>query len=238
MQTASSGRRTGPVQAGVRVLLLSVEIDSSTFELSRLLERDCSVASVEISDDVRSLLGADIAIIDGRCVPSAFGSDVGSGGCARVAVLRQSNAEERLNLLEGGADLVLHGEVSGDEIVAQVRAIARRAGRLGRRKVAVRRRAGHIVLDADGRQAIVLGRRIDLTVVESRLLAVFLARPGAVLGAADLMKGVWGSSYGARSTVSAHVRRLRLKVEPDPSHPVFIRTVWGGGYVYRPAPDL
>ena len=91
------------------------------------------------------------------------------------------------------------------------------------------------MFDPDRRQAVVLGRRVALTLLESNLLSAFTARPGEVLDGAELMTSVWGSPFGARSTVSAYIRRLRLKVEPDPSNPIFIHTVWGAGYVYRPA---
>ena len=113
--------------------------------------------------------------------------------------------------------------LSVDEIVAQVRAIAR-----------THRGKDKIVLDADRRQAVVLGRRVTLTLLEGNLLATFMARPAEVLDRRALMTSVWGSSVGARSTVSAYIRRLRVKIEPDPSNPVFIRTVWAGGYVFRP----
>lgn len=91
-----------------------------------------------------------------------------------------------------------------------------------------------ILLDTDGRHAVVLGRRVTLTPLEGNLLAAFIARPGEVLNTRALMTGLWGSPFGTRSTVSASVRRLRVKIEPDPSHPVFIKTVWADGYVFRP----
>lgn len=100
--------------------------------------------------------------------------------------------------------------------------------------VRTRWRKDKVVLDTDRRHAVVLGRRVTLTLLEGKLLAAFLARPGEVLDRRALMTSVWGSPFGAHSTVSAYIRRLRVKIEPDPSNPVFIRTVWGGGYIYRP----
>lgn len=156
-----------------------------------------------------------------------------SGICVVVVVADPAGPTERIRLLDQGADVVLHGEVSDEEIVAQVRALARR-GAAPARVVRTGRRQARIVLDPDRRQALVLGRQVNLTLLEGNLLAAFIARPGEVLDSRTLMISVWGSPFGARSTVSAYIRRLRIKIEPDPRHPVFIRTVWGGGYLYRP----
>ena len=200
-----------------------------------MLEQSFSVHHVDVSEDFRGPFDADIVILEGLLAVERFTPRLRSVTCTRIVVLAQSDTEQRTKLLDDGADLVLHGGVPAHEIVAQVRAVARR-GAVPVRRVVVRppRRANQVVLDTDRRQADVLGRRIVLTLLEGNLLAAFVARPGEVLGGAELMTSVWGSPFGARSTVSAYIRRLRLKIEPDPAHPIFIRTVWGGGYVYRP----
>jgi DNA-binding response OmpR family regulator len=146
----------------------------------------------------------------------------------------QSAATTRIRVLDCGADLVLHGDVPDDEIVAQVRAMARRGADHNHSVVRPNGRQARIVLDPDRRHVVVLGRQVTLTRLEGHLLATFMARPGEVLDSRALMTSVRGSPFGARSTVSAQVRRLRVKIEPDASNPVFIRTVWGGGYTYQP----
>lgn len=218
----------------MRVLLFLGEIDVSPLALTAALERDSSVSHVEISDNIRSASDADLAIIRGGCFTETLASRPGSETCVRVVVADHATADDRIRLLDDGADVVLHGDTPDDEIVAQVRAIARRrnAPRRGVRRT--REDTDKIVLDADRRHAVVLGRRVNLTLLEGNLLATFMARPAEVLDHCALMTSVWGAPFGARSTVSAYIRRLRVKVEPDPSNPVFIRTVWAGGYVYRP----
>ena len=225
-----------PRDGGVlmRVLLLSREINSSHFGLSRLLDQDASVNHVDISDDIRSAVDADIVILEGLAAAELFTPRLRSETCTRIVVLARSDTEQRIRLLDDGADLVLRDIVPAHEIVALVRAIARRGAAPPRRVVRPRHKTSHIVLDTSRRQAVVLGRRIALTLLEGNLLAAFIARPGEVLDGRALMTTVWGSPSGARSTLSAYIRRLRLKIEPDPSNPIFIRTVWGGGYVYRP----
>lgn len=217
----------------MRVLLLSETISPSHLGLCRVLEQDGSVKQVDVSDDVRSAIGADIVIVEGLSAAESFAPSLRAGCWTRIVLLAQSDAEQRIRLLADGNDLVLHGAVSDHEIVAQVRAIARR-GAAPMHPVRPRRKVNHIVLDTDRRHALILGRRVALTLLEGNLLAAFIARPGEVLDGAALMTSVWGSPFGARSTVSAYIRRLRIKVEPDPSNPIFIRTVWGGGYIYRP----
>lgn len=215
----------------MRVLLLPIGVRYSRLDLALALDREASVSEVEISNDPGLATGADVALIDGtlRTIPPPVNGD----RCTYIVVDEGLAAGQRARLLESGADVVLHGGVSAAEIVAQVRAVARRRGEPARRAEEHDRPAG-VVLDAARRQAVVLGRHVPLTVLEGNLLAAFMARPGEVLSNADLMTSVWGSPFGARSTASAYIRRLRLKIEPDPSRPVLIRTVWGGGYVYRP----
>lgn len=215
----------------MRVLLLPLGAKKSRLELAMALERDAAVSEVEISNDPGQARRADVVLIAG-CGERPLGPDR-AAGCTYI-VVAEDPLPQRIQLLEGGADVVLHGEVSIAEIVAQVRAVARRRAPAAQPNVRCPAREPQIMLGADRRHAIVLGRRVSLTLLEGHLLAAFIARPGELLCTEDLMTSVWGSPFGARSTVSAYIRRLRVKIEPDPSNPVFIQTVWGGGYVYRP----
>ena len=216
----------------MRVLLLPLGVKHSRLELAMALERDASVRQVEISNDPGQAARADI-VLSSCCAGRPSVSPDRSDGCTYI-VVAEDPLPPRIQLLEGGADVVLDGDVSIAEIVAQVRAVARRRVRAARLTAPRQGREPEIMLGADRRHAVVLGRRVSLTSLEGHLLAAFIARPGELLCNEDLMTSVWGSPFGARSTVSAYIRRLRVKIEPDPSHPIFIRTVWGGGYVYRP----
>jgi DNA-binding response OmpR family regulator len=88
----------------------------------------------------------------------------------------------------------------------------------------------------DARRAVLAGRELALTVREFDLLAFLIDHPGQAFGRAELLERVWGWSFGDSSTVTVHVRRLREKVEADPTAPTRISTVWGVGYRYDPAP--
>lgn len=73
-----------------------------------------------------------------------------------------------------------------------------------------------------------------MTAREFDLLAFLLAHPNQAFRRADLLEQVWDWSFGDDSTVTVHVRRLREKIESDPSRPLRLLTVWGVGYRYKP----
>lgn len=216
----------------MRVVLLSPNVTAATLTRAAALERDPIVSWVQISDEVRTVSEADVVILEGTVLAGRVMPGLRLGPGKVIVLADRLTSAEKVALLDVGADLVLHGEVSDEEVVAQIRAIARpraapaaQVGRCTRTK---------LVLEGDRRHAVVVGRRITLTLLEANLLAAFLARPNEVLSGHELLTSAWGAPIAARSTVSASIRRLRLKIEPDPSNPIFIRTVWGGGYIYRP----
>jgi DNA-binding response OmpR family regulator len=87
-------------------------------------------------------------------------------------------------------------------------------------------------VDVLGRRASLGDRALALTVREFDLLAFLVRRPGQVFTRAELLEQVWGWNFGDQSTVTVHVRRLREKIEANPTKPTRIATVWGVGYRY------
>jgi two-component system, OmpR family, response regulator ResD len=135
--------------------------------------------------------------------------------------------EDRIAGLEAGADDYVAKPFSPRELVLRVDSVLRRSGRADSRPVLT---AGRVVLDQAARRASRDGADLDLTVREFDLLAFLMAHPGVVYRRRDLMRQVWGWTFGDESTVTVHVRRLREKVEDDPRAPELIHTVWGVGY--------
>ena len=78
------------------------------------------------------------------------------------------------------------------------------------------------------------GGEIGLTPREFDLLAFLVRRPNQVVSRSDLLERVWGYSFGDAATVTVHIRRLRAKLEQDPTRPKHIQTVWGVGYRFAP----
>ncbi len=87
------------------------------------------------------------------------------------------------------------------------------------------------MLDENRRVLLKAGRQIELTQVEFQIMELFFHNPGIALVREKILKGVWGENYfGDVKIVDVNIRRLRMKVEDEPSHPAHILTVWGYGY--------
>jgi DNA-binding response OmpR family regulator len=138
-----------------------------------------------------------------------------------------NEAEDRIAGLEVGADDYLAKPFSPRELVLRVDSILRRASRAGPPSVLT---AGTLTVDTAARRVTRGDREISLTVRELDLLAYLMAHPGQVFRREQLMQAVWGWTFGDQSTVTVHVRRLREKIEDDPTEPALIHTVWGVGY--------
>jgi len=154
--------------------------------------------------------------------------------------------DDRITGLEVGADDYVTKPFSPRELTLRVRSVLRRAGtRLpdggGRPAHAAAvppsdappsgtLRDGDLTVDLPGHRVLRGGSELALTAREFDLLAWFLAHPGQVHDREALLREVWGWEYGDRSTVTVHVRRLREKVETDPSAPTRLVTVFGVGY--------
>lgn len=139
--------------------------------------------------------------------------------------------------LEYGADDYITKPFNILEVKARMKAIFRRGGQSAEnRESAPARRVlntGGLKLDCDARTLIIDGKEIYLTAKEFDLMELLAFNPGRVYSREALLKTVWGSDYpGDVRTVDVHVRRLREKVEANPSDPKYIQTKWGVGYYF------
>lgn len=139
-----------------------------------------------------------------------------------------AEAEDRIAGLEVGADDYVTKPFSPRELVLRIESVLRRA--TASRQPAKLLTAGSITVDRAGRRAMRNGEQLALTVRELELLAFLMDNPGVAFNREQLMREVWGWTFGDQSTVTVHVRRLREKVEDDPTNPTLIKTVWGIGY--------
>jgi DNA-binding response OmpR family regulator len=140
---------------------------------------------------------------------------------------------DRVVGLEVGADDYVTKPFSPRELALRVDSVLRRA----RAPVAPKRLVdGDLVVDEARHEAYRGGDVLALTGREFDLLRFLLAHPGTAYSREELLEQVWGWSFGDQSTVTVHVRRLREKVEPDPTRPVRLCTVWGVGYRWDTTP--
>ena len=144
---------------------------------------------------------------------------------------------DRVMGLELGADDYVAKPFSPRELTARVKSVLRRAhGPLSFSAPELRGplTAGELEVDVGAREVKVGGHLVALTTREFELLVWFVLHPRQVFTRADLLDKVWGYKYGDDSTVTVHVRRLREKVESNPTNPHLIKTVWGVGYRFDP----
>jgi two-component system response regulator ResD len=147
-----------------------------------------------------------------------------------VMLTALNEAEDRIAGLEIGADDYLSKPFSPRELVLRVESVLRRAARPAPAAVLA---AGSLRVDTAARRVLREGRELALTTRELDLLSFLMAHPGRAFRREELMREVWGWTFGDQSTVTVHVRRLREKVEDDPTRPALIQTVWGVGYRFE-----
>ena len=139
--------------------------------------------------------------------------------------------------LDYGADDYITKPFNILEVKARIKAIIRRVAGSRRDRGDEDERIlenGDLRMDFDNRRVTVSGKEINLTSKEFELLELLATHPGKVYSRSMLLQTVWGKDYpGDVRTVDVHIRRLREKVEPNASEPVYVQTKWGVGYYFR-----
>ena len=139
--------------------------------------------------------------------------------------------------LEYGADDYITKPFNILEVKARIKAIMRRTEPkriMGEAPAAKTVERGDVRLDREGRRAFIAGKEISLTAKEFELLELLMLNPDRVYSRESLLKLVWGADYpGDVRTVDVHIRRLREKVEVNPSEPRYVHTKWGVGYYFK-----
>lgn len=182
----------------------------------------------------------DLVILD-LMLPGEDGLSIARrlrAGAALPIIMLSARGDDidRIVGLEVGADDYLAKPFNPRELLARIRAVLRR-----RQTANEMPPANHIVdfgpfsLDLDAQRLLRNGESIPLTTGEFAILRIFVEHPNRVLtrdGLMDMIKGYERDPFDR--SIDVRVTRLRRKIEPDPAHPVFIRTIWGQGYLFAP----
>lgn len=148
-----------------------------------------------------------------------------------IMLSAKSQEDDKIRGLSIGADDYMTKPFSVSELLARVDALCRRVARAAGQEAEGRMVSGGFVLDQKSRILYKNGEPIDLTQVEFQIMELFFANPGVALVREKILEGVWGENYyGDVKIVDVNIRRLRMKIEDEPSAPRHIMTVWGYGY--------
>ena len=152
-----------------------------------------------------------------------------------IIVSAKGQESDNIRGLSIGADDYITKPFSVSELVARLEALTRRIKRGGVPAKSADEQeqliSGPFVLDEKSRMLYKNGTAIDLTQVEFQIMELFFRNPGTALVREKILEGVWGKNYfGDVKIVDVNIRRLRMKIEDEPSSPQHILTVWGYGY--------
>ena len=168
-------------------------------------------------------------------------------GLSAMAQLRQTSNVPVILLTAKGEDMdkILGLEYGADdyitkpfnilEVKARIKAIMRRAGSDHEEKEKAKSiQVGDLRMDCEGRRVFIAGKEINLTAKEFDVLELLVFNPNKVYSRENLLNIVWGYEYpGDVRTVDVHIRRLREKIETNPSEPKYVHTKWGVGYYFQ-----
>jgi DNA-binding response OmpR family regulator len=179
----------------------------------------------------------DLVVLD-LLLPGLDGLEVmrelhGSRPTRVILLTAKGEASDRIAGLQRGADDYVVKPFSPAELVARVDAVLRRAEPEPEREQPIV--FDDLEIDPAARTVLVRGEPVQLTVREFDLLLFLVRHPGQAFSRDHLMDAIWNYTfYTDTSTVTVHMRRLRAKVELNPSEPRWLQTVWGVGYRFQP----
>jgi two-component system response regulator RegX3 len=224
--------------------VLVVEDEESYRDALAYMLRKEGFDVVEAADGTEGLAaydkgGADIVLLD-LMMPGVPGTEVcrqlrQRGPVPVIMVTARDSEIDKVVGLELGADDYVTKPYSARELIARVRAVLRRGGEPADDGTPGVLAAGPVRMDVERHVVSVNGTVVALPLKEFDLLEYLLRNAGRVLTRGQLIDRVWGADYvGDTKTLDVHVKRLRSKVEPEPSAPRYIVTVRGLGYKFEP----
>lgn len=182
--------------------------------------------------------GFDIVLLD-VMMPGIDGFEVCKqirAASPSIGIIMLSAKTQEMDKVSGlmlGADDYIAKPFSPTELLARVDAVYRRVSMASKTAAQQSEQitSGEFVLNSKSRSLTKKGKAVDLTQMEFQIMELFISHPNAALERVEILSKVWGEDYyGDVKIVDVNIRRLRMKIENDPSKPERIQTIWGYGY--------
>ena len=222
-----------------KVLILEDEVSIRSFVVINLKRAGYDVVEAGTGEEALELLKSNpdvgVAILD-IMLPGIDGFEVCRSIRAtdkKIGIIMLTARSQEMDKITGlmtGADDYMTKPFSPAELTARIDALYRRVGpESGGESTEITQ--GPFVLNTRNRTLEKEGKRIKLTQVEYAIIKLFMQNPGRALSREDILASVWGRDYdGELKIVDVNIRRLRMKIEQEPSSPQHLTTVWGMGY--------
>ena len=227
--------------AGKRVLVVDDEkliVKGIRFSLEQdNMEVDCAYDGEEALEKVRNNQ-YDIILLD-IMLPKLSGLEVCQqirefSNVPIIMLTAKGDDMDKILGLEYGADDYITKPFNILEVKARIKAIMRRTIRDEKERTENIVEYGDLKLDCESRRVYICGKEMNLTAKEFDVLELLVLNPNKVYSREKLLKTVWGADYpGDERTVDVHIRRLREKIETNPSEPKYVHTKWGMGYFFK-----
>jgi DNA-binding response OmpR family regulator len=229
---------------GIRVMVVEDEASIRSFITLNLEMADYQVEEAASGEDALNLLpvfNPHLIVLD-LMLPGIDGLEVCryvreiSPEVLIIMLTAKGQDSDKILGLELGADDYMVKPFNPFELVARIKALLRRQKSLeNKNKVYY---CGDLKLDLTANKLMKNNNEVELTPTEYSLLKMFMEDLGKALKREELLNVVWGENYfGDTKTLDVHIRRLREKIEDNPSQPQYIKTVWGSGYRLQPRSD-
>ena len=223
-----------------KVLVLEDESSIRSFIVINLRRAGYDVIEAETGEEALERLKENpdtkVALLD-IMLPGIDGFEV----CRRIRATNtrigiimltaRSQEMDKVTGLMTGADDYVTKPFSPAELTARVDALIRRLGIDDEERSSTELVSGPFLLNTRNRTLEKDGQRLKLTQIEYLLMKLFMENPGKAMSREDILTAVWGNDFkGELKTVDVNIRRLRIKIESDPTEPEYLTTVWGYGY--------
>ncbi len=227
-------------QEKIKVLVVEDEDSIRSFIKLNLEMAGYAVIEAVTGEEALSMMdsaSADVAVLD-LMLPGIDGFQVcghireKSPETLIIMLTAKGQDTDKIMGLELGADDYMVKPFNPFELIARIKAMLRR--RNSRINPEASYIYGNLQLDIKGNRLIKDNMEVELTPIEYALLKLFMENPGIAMKRDELLNRVWGEDYyGDTKTLDVHIRRLREKIEDNPSQPQYIKTVWGSGYRWQ-----